>query len=341
MTLHVLRTGALTTIQDLGRTGFAHLGVSAAGAADSFSLRLANRLVGNRDDDAGLEITLSGPRLRTDADTVIAVVGGRTAVHVDDEPVATGQTVCVRAGQIIDIGTVRTGLRAYVAFAGGIRVARVLGSRSTDTLAELGPERLRRGATIPVQPTTAHPPRYLRHEPPVDAEAPVRVIPGPHAEWFTPDSLERLLAQGYRIDSASNRIGVRLKGEALERAHNRELDSEGMVTGALQVPLDGQPIALLPNHGPTGGYPAIATVISADIWRLGQARPGQWLRFQAVSLTQAHAALAEQRDQLNGHVVVGDADLLRVRELIQLSADADGVGDIEIRHAGGLLRLRR
>lgn len=341
MSLEVLRPGALTTIQDRGRVGFAHLGVPGAGAADPLSLRLANRLVGNREGAAALEITLLGPTLQATTDTVIAVTGGSVAVHVDDEPVATGQTVAVAAGRTISVRAVRRGLRAYLAVAGGVRVTPILGSRSTDTLSGLGPEPLQAGQRLPILPCTESVGRYLRRLPAPDENEPLRVIPGPHAGWFTPHALELLLEQPYQVDSASDRTGVRLKGPPLERTRQRELDSEGMVTGALQVPVDGQPIALLPNHGPTGGYPAIATVIAADLWRLGQARPAQALRFRAVSLAAAHAALMAQEAYLRAAVTTADAGLLAVRELAQLSGHGSGLHVIDIRRHGQRLRLRR
>jgi len=339
--MRVLHAGTLTTVQDPGRPGFAHLGVSAAGAADPFTLSLANRLAGNREREAALEITLTGPRLAFEKDAVIALAGGRLAAHVDDVPIAMEQTVAVRAGQVLSLGALSSGLRTYLAVAGGIRVGRVLGSRATDTLAGLGPPPLAHGQRLPIRAAQLRHARYLRRPWRLDTEQPLRILPGPRADWFTTSALERLLSEAYRVDAASDRTGVRLQGPALERADARELHSEGMATGALQVPAGGQPIALLPNHGPTGGYPAIATLISADQWRIAQARPGQSVTFRQVSRAEALDALRAQAGYLRRAVATADAELLRVRELIWLSQDPSALGELEVEHAGGHIRLRR
>lgn len=341
MSLHVLQPGTFTTVQDLGRPGFAHLGVSGAGAADTVSLRLANRLVGNRDGAAALEVTLTGPRLAFEVDAVIALVGGRLTAHLDDVPIAMEQTVAVRAGQTLSLGAVRTGLRVYLAVAGGVRVDSVLGSRAADTLAALGPTPLTADQHLPIRASVLKRSRYLRRSLRLDS-APLRLIPGPHADWFTTSSLHTLLQQPYQVDAASDRTGVRLRGPSLERAQEGELHSEGMVTGALQVPAAGQPIVLLPNHGPTGGYPVIATLISADVWRAGQARPGQRLTFRQVSLTQAREALKRQAQFIRNAIVGADPSLLRVRELIWLSDGPSPLHELEVGDAlGQRVRLRR
>lgn len=340
MSVRVSQPGTFTTIQDLGRPGFAHLGVSSAGAADMVSLRLANRLVGNRDGAAALEITLTGPRLTFEVDTVIALVGGRLNAHLDDVPIAMEQTVAANAGQTLSLGAVQTGLRAYLAVAGGIRTEPVLGSRATDTLAGLGPAPLTAGQRLPIHASSLSRGRYLRR--PLSLETvPLRVIPGPRADWFTASSLRTLLSEPYRVDAASDRTGVRLQGPGLRRAREGELDSEGMVTGALQVPAGGQPIVLLPNHGPTGGYPVIATLISADLWRAGQARPGQNLRFSPVSLSDARAALQAQVHFIRDAIADADPGLLRVRELIWLSNGPTALAELAIDDAHGRIRLRR
>lgn len=340
MSLRVLRPGVLTSIQDLGRHGVAHLGVSGAGAADPLSLRLANRLVGNRDNAAALEITLVGPRLVFDVDAVIALVGGRLTAHVDDTPVAMEQTIQIHAGQTLSIGALQTGVRAYMAVAGGIRVPPVLGSRATDTLAGLGPEIVDAGRRLPIRTSQLRHRRYLRKPLPLDPDEPLRVIPGPHADWFTPAANQTLLQQPYAVDATSDRTGVRLRGPALARAKQGELDSEGMVTGALQVPPSGQPIVLIANHGPTGGYPTIATVIAADLWRLAQGRPGQCFRFQTISPAAARRLLAQQEHYLDSAIVGADQTLLDVRELLWLSA-GNTLDEIEMTFAGGHIRLRR
>ncbi|WBB48215.1 biotin-dependent carboxyltransferase family protein [Verrucosispora sp. WMMA2044] len=276
--LEVLRAGALTTVQDLGRPGWAHLGVPRSGALDPAALRLANRLVGNPEQAAGLEITLTGCELRPTRATTVAVVGADADVRVGQRPGDTGRPLAVPRGAVLRIGPARRGLRCWLAVAGGIAVAPVLGSRSTDTLAGLGPAPLRDGDQLPLG-APAGPPA------PVDLTVPVAyptelrltVRLGPRHDWFTPAALDRLLGTAYQVSPLSNRVGARLSGAPLPRSVAGELPSEGLVLGAMQVPADGQPLVFLADHPTTGGYPVIAVV--ADVTPLAQARPGTTVRF--------------------------------------------------------------
>jgi biotin-dependent carboxylase-like uncharacterized protein len=277
--VEVVSPGALTTVQDLGRPGWAHIGVPRSGAADRPALRLANRLVGNDAGAAGLETTLSGPRLRVDHPTVVALTGA----PVDSAPMHTA--IELGAGEVLKVGIARRGLRTYIAFQGGLDVPTVLGSAATDLLTGLGPPPLVRGDMLPVgtawggrtsgTPAPAPPP--LCELPRIPR---LRTILGPRDDWFTAESIKRLLSESFRVDHASNRIGLRLDGPAIDRARNGELRSEGMVAGAIQVPPDGQPILLLADHPTTGGYPVIAVVISDDLAKAAQLRPGQQLRLE-------------------------------------------------------------
>ena len=277
MTLTVEAAGALTTVQDRGRPGLAHLGVPRAGPLDRPAAELANRLVGNGLDAALLEVTWGGLVMSTDIGTWVAVTGAPVPLDVDAAARGLHAAGWLPAGGRLRLGAPTAGVRSYVAVAGGLDVAPVLGSRSTDTLAWVGPARVRDGARLPVG-TPAGPPAAL-DTPRPPAPGPLRVTPGPRADWFAADALERLCAAAYVVGEASNRVGLRLEGAPPERIRDDELPSEGMVLGAVQVPPDGLPVVLLADHPPTGGYPVLAVVHPDDLWQCGQARPGEVLWF--------------------------------------------------------------
>jgi biotin-dependent carboxylase-like uncharacterized protein len=285
--VEVLAPGALTTIQDLGRPGWAHIGVPRSGAADRPALRLANSLVGNGENAAALETTLAGPRLRFDGPAVAALTGAPAPVRVADRTVGMNEVFAVAAGDELQIGNASAGLRTYLAFRGGIAVPLVLGSAATDLLTGLGPDPLTRGDLLDLN-TENGGGRTIRSpapEPPPLDELPdsviLRVIVGPRSDWFTDESVNRLLHEPFRVDQASNRIGIRLRGPEFRRTRADELPSEGLVPGAIQVSTDGQPIVLLADHPTTGGYPVVAVVHSEDLPLAAQLRPGQQLRFAA------------------------------------------------------------
>jgi biotin-dependent carboxylase-like uncharacterized protein len=275
--IEVVRPGPLATVQDLGRAGYAHLGVPHSGAADRASLCLANRLTGNPEDAAGLELTFGGAALRFHAAAWIAVTGAPLPVRG-----ATLNAPCrVPAGAVVEFGTPYAGVRTYVAVRGGIDVPPVLGSRSTDLLSGLGPAPLSAGDRLPLGRATGEitvdlAPGFQ----PVD-EPILRIVPGPRDDWF--ETLAPLTGSAYEVTAQSNRVGVRLDGPPLTRRRSGELESEGMVTGALQVPPNGLPIIFLADHPTTGGYPVAAVLAAADVPRAAQLRPGQRVRFRAVA----------------------------------------------------------
>ncbi|MFJ8084711.1 biotin-dependent carboxyltransferase family protein [Streptomyces sp. NPDC096205] len=281
--MSVVRAGALTTVQDQGRPGYAHLGVPRSGALDGPTAGLVNRLVGNPSDAAVLETTLTGCALRPRSAVTVAVGGAPCAVTVDGRPVAWGAPVRVPAGALLDVGPAVRGVRGYVAVSGGVAVEPVLGSRSTDLLSGLGPAPLTDGAVLPLGPEECPHARVdvaPQSAPP--AELVLRVTPGPRDDWFTARALRDFTTRVYRVSPASNRIGLRTEGPALERARPGELPSEGMVLGAVQVPPDGRPVVFLADHPTTGGYPVIAVVRAADLPAAAQAAPGTPIRFLAV-----------------------------------------------------------
>ncbi|MFI6801460.1 biotin-dependent carboxyltransferase family protein [Streptosporangium canum] len=345
--IEVLVPGPYATVQDLGRPGYGHLGVPRSGAADAPSLRLANRLVGNPEGAAGIELTFGGACLRFTSGAWAAVTGAPCPVELRaGEPSATGlrageppatelpstglpstglPSIELRAGELpsaglpgaglpggagredllpggpgsrvravgpyapvwvpaggeLRVGTPPTGLRTYVAVRGGVDTPLVMGSRSTDSLSGLGPPPLRPGTLLPVGPTGALSPITVDAAPPTAPPPEVlRILPGPRDDWFVPGALAALCAGPYQVSQDSNRVGVRLDGARLERARDGELPSEGMVAGALQVPPDGLPIVFLADHPPTGGYPVIAVLVSADLAGAAQLRPGDRVRFR-------------------------------------------------------------
>lgn len=276
----VVRAGALTTVQDRGRSGHAHLGVPRSGALDPYAAALANRLVGNDEGAAVLETTLTGCALRPWCGVTVAVGGAPCPVTVDGRPVAWGAAVRVAAGAVLEVGAAVRGVRSYVAFAGGVAAEPVLGSRSTDLLSGLGPAPLADGMTLPL----GAPPEDAAHY----EGAPWRGVPeevvlgvrfGPRDDWFTGGALRTLTTCPYRVSTASNRVGLRTEGPPLERARSGELPSEGMVLGAVQVPPDGRPVVFLADHPTTGGYPVVAVVREADLAAAAQAVPGARVRF--------------------------------------------------------------
>jgi biotin-dependent carboxylase-like uncharacterized protein len=277
--IEVLRSGPLATVQDLGRPGHLALGVGVSGAADRRALRLANRLVGNPEGAAAIEITFGGFAARFHDFARVALAGA----PCDVRPGGMHAPVYLHAGAELRVGPPDSGLRTYLAVAGGIDVPAVLGSRSTDTLAGLGPGRLREGTRLPVGPDRGEPPGVDAAPVAAPAADPVlRVGPGPRTEWFADAALDRLLGEPWEVTSDADRVGIRLDGPRLERTDDRELPSEGMVEGALQVPPSGRPVLFLADHPVTGGYPVIAVVVEDDIPAAAQLRPGGRVRFRRI-----------------------------------------------------------
>jgi biotin-dependent carboxylase-like uncharacterized protein len=280
--IRVISAGPLTTVQDGGRHGWAHIGVPTAGPADPLAHAAANRLVANPADAAALECTVLGPQLRFNQPAIVASVGAE--LRIDGNAVAVPAEI--PPGKLVHIGPAER-VRSYLAVSGGIAVEPVLGSRSTDTLSGLGPPPLADGDALDVGTERGDTAVF----PEIIYDTHVRVIPGPHSEWFSGGMPEK----EFTVDPRSDRIGVRLTGPAITRTRTGELPTEGMVTGAIQVPPDGNPIVLGPDHGVTGGYPVIAVVISADIHKLGQLPAGAAVTFEEIDRATAAAAYREMR----------------------------------------------
>lgn len=288
--IEVVSPGLQAIVEDAGRPGLAAQGVSAAGAVDRGALRTANRIVGNAPDTAGIEALWGGLSLRSHGDTVIAVTGAECDVTVAsgdlERTFSTYEAIALRDGDVLTLGAAARGLRGYVAVRGGLDIPEVLGSRSRDTLAELGPEPLAGGDRFAVLPVAAGTPAVLLGEtaprtlPTANELVTLRVVPGPRLDWFTADAVRTFTEQEWTVTPNSNRVGVRLTGAtALERAITTELPSEGTAVGAIQVPASGEPVIFLADHPLTGGYPVIGVLADADLDLAAQLPIGTRLRF--------------------------------------------------------------
>jgi biotin-dependent carboxylase-like uncharacterized protein len=277
----VVRAGPLTTVQDRGRAGLAHLGIPPSGAADCAALELGNGLVGNDPGAAALEATLVGPALRFARAALVAVTGAQAGATVLGRPLERGAAVEVPAGGLLELGPCDHGVRAYVCVRGGFAVGATLGSRSHDLLTGLGPPPLCDGDVLPLGPEPARRPTArvtASGTPPGDQL--LSVLEGPRDDWFPREAFAVLTEVAWHVGSASNRIGIRLEGPSLPRLDRGELLSEGVVTGAIQVTSSGLPIVLGPDHPTTGGYPVLAVVVTDDLPLAGQLAPGAVVRFR-------------------------------------------------------------
>lgn len=279
--LTVDRTGPQALLQDLGRPGLAHLGVSGSGAADRAALRLANRLVGNPESAVAVESLLGGLVVTAGQLHWVAVTGAPAVVSVDGIPAGTHTPLALRAGQTLTIAPPSRGLRSYLAVRGGLAIALTLGSGSTDLLSGLGPAPLTDGTELRVGATRdPFPGSDLAFADPLRTI--LQVWPGPRRDWFTDDAWHTLLTADWQVSTDADRVAVRLTGPRLERSRTDELPSEAMVRGALQVPASGQPLIFGPDHPVTGGYPVIGVLTAADADHAGQLRPGDTVRFTAA-----------------------------------------------------------
>ena len=300
-TLRIERPGLLTTIQDLGRWGHQAEGVPVAGPMDVYSHRLANRLVSNSDDAAAVEVTLIGPEIEASGDVVCAVAGALFELCTRVGALPFGRAFALKAGSRLRFGSRLAGARATLAVRGGIDVPPLFGSRATSVISRMGPfggRPLAAGDVLPIGHSVG---RMDAPVPPPFAlprgGARLRAIAGPHDALFGPVVLDRFFSSTYTITPASNRMGYRLEGEPLLYAGGGDMLSEATPLGSVQVPKSGQPILLMADRQTTGGYPKIATVISADTSLAGQLAPGDWVRFAPCTRAEAVDALAriEQR----------------------------------------------
>ena len=309
--IFVLKSGWLTTVQDLGRYGYQQYGVSVSGAMDSFSTIVANRLVGNSGHAAVLELTLKGPELQFRQDTIVAITGADLSPTVNGSSIPMWESILIPQNSRLCFGMPRTGSRAYLAIAGGIDVPLVLGSRSTHCASETGGYRgrpLKAGDVLfggaLGKPRNRLIGRRLSDQllPRYGQSATLRIIPGPQQNFFSERSLSALTTASYTISPQSDRMGYRLTGQKIVRKGSTQFISDGTTMGALQVPPDGQPILLMADRQTTGGYPKIAVVISADLPFAAQLSPGDSITFAFCTLAKARTALLKQRAMLDARL---------------------------------------
>jgi biotin-dependent carboxylase-like uncharacterized protein len=279
MSIEILRPGPLALVQDLGRTGHAAIGVSPSGAFDRTAHRAAAGLVGNDPGSVGIEVTLGGLAIRSDTEVLVSLTGAECPATTSDGAAPWNAAFLLRGGDVLQLAVPATGLRSYLAVAGGLLVAPVLGSASTDLLSGLGPARLAAGDLLATgAPRYAH---WAPAPPPVDLAAlTLDLLPGPRTDWLDDSAA---LDGTWTVSPDSNRVGVRLAGRALTRAGTRtdaELPSEPLVRGAIQLPPSGEPVAFGPDHPTTGGYPVVAVLTEASADLLAQCRPGTSVRLR-------------------------------------------------------------
>ena len=305
MSITVLNPGLLTTVQDQGRIGYQQFGVSVSGVMDPRSASLANILVGNDEKEAVLECTMMGPHLQFNQANCIAITGGDLMPTLDGKPIPNYTAVKVEAGQVLKFTMPKTGCRAFIAFAGGLDIPEVMGSRSTYMKAKIGGVEGRKlakddviGFRAPKAELKNMNFRSMASEFVPRKEYTVRVVLGPQDDYFTDAGIQTFLSEVYSVTAEFDRMGCRLEGEAIAHKDGGDIISDGIAFGAIQVPSSGQPIIMLGDRQTTGGYTKIANVISADFRILAQLKQGDKVRFEKVSVKAAQDALLTQRAAL-------------------------------------------
>jgi len=327
--IEVLEPGLFTTVQDLGREGFGPLGVSPSGAADAVSLRLGNRLVGNADGAAALEMTLLGGAFAFPDGAVLALAGSDFGAILEGKPVEMWTTLEAKPGQVLRMGPTRSGARCYLCVWGGIKVEPFLGSASTHILSGLGGyegRALKKRDVLTIGPANRNEKKRtgknacstggagIGGKRRLSAQAlelltprkVLRVTEGPQSDWFSEAAKKTFYESTYRVAEESNRMGIRLQGAAIPAPAGGEMISEGVALGAVQVPEGGQPIILFVEQQTTGGYPKIANVISPDFHSLGQLRPRDEIRFEQVDWDTARALMKEQEELMASEELISE-----------------------------------
>lgn len=306
MSITILNPGLLTTVQDFGRIGYQQFGVPVSGVVDPRAMSIANILVDNPEDEAVLECTMLGPQIRFHAANAIAITGGDLGPTIDNQPIPNYAAIRVEAGQVLRFAGLRSGCRAYIAFAGGLDIAPVMGSRSTYMKAKIGGvegRKLQKDDVIKFRkPNPDLRGLNIRHISPEFVprlEYKIRVVLGPQDDMFTEHGIETFLSESYIVTPEFDRMGCRLDGEIIEhKGESGDIISDGIAFGAIQVPTAGKPIIMLSDRQTTGGYTKIANVISADFRILAQLKAGDRVRFAQVSVAAAQDALLTQRAAL-------------------------------------------
>ena len=334
MSITVLNPGLLTTVQDAGRIGYQQFGVSASGVMDPRAMRIANILVGNDENEAVLECTMMGPQLRFDRANVIAITGGNLGPTLDNQPVATYAAIPVQAGQTLRFTGLRTGCRAFIAFAGGLDIPLVMGSRSTYMKAKIGGLNGRKlekddviGFRAPAAEILNIVQRRIAPEVTARSEYKVRVVMGPQDDLFTREGTETFLGGTYTVTNEFDRMGCRMEGPEIAHKDGGDIISDGIAFGAIQVPTAGKPIIMLADRQTTGGYTKIANVITADFRIIGQLKAGDKVRFVKVSIEEAQDALLTERAALNALKTMTGAAYAKPRKPLETAAKQPKAGE--------------
>ncbi|KYG26783.1 5-oxoprolinase subunit C family protein [Priestia endophytica] len=318
MSLRVIKQGLLTSVQDLGRRGFQKYGVIVSGAMDSYSLRIANLLVGNDENEAGLEITLMGPLLQVEKDCVVAITGGDLSPAVNGEAIPMWKPIFVKKGSTIKFGQCKRGCRAYLTIKGGFQLEKVLESKSTYLRGEIGGFKgraLKEGDELHFAHVLNERPSFLSQNigegaitsqwsvhyekfVPIANNDSIRVVHGSQFDFFSSKSQQEFTEKPFKVSTQSDRMGYRMEGPSLQLKEAKELLSEAVSQGSIQVPPDGNPIILLADRQTTGGYPKIAQVITTDLPLIAQKKPGESVTFTYVSLKEAEKLYLEKEQEL-------------------------------------------
>lgn len=305
--LKVLHPGLLTSVQDSGRYGYQQFGVPVAGVMDSFAHRIANILVENEENEAVLEATLLGPKIEFLSEAVIAITGGNLSPEINQQSIEMWRCIYVKPGDVLSFSGAKTGCRSYIAFAGGIDVPIVMGSKSTYAKAKIGgyEGRLLKAEDILNIGNTKQPLSSLKRSlpkqyiPEYRNHFEVQVVLGPQEDHFTPKGIETFLSNPYTVTNECDRMGFRLDGEEIEHIQGGDIISDGIAFGAIQVPGHGKPIIMMADRQTTGGYTKIGNVIWEDLSKIAQAKPGDIIRFKKVTIEEAHERLRAFEDKIS------------------------------------------
>ena len=298
MGLEVLRAGLQSTVQDQGRFGYAHLGVSASGAADNFSLTIGNILVGNPKHYAGIEMTIMGDKYHFKSDAFVALTGSEFEAELDNKSIPFWKRLPIKRGQILDIRSTKNGARCYLCVAGGINIEDVMGAKTTHLTSGIGGFHgriLKNLDELEFGPLDDLIKPIQKISDSIITETKfIKVTKGVQWPWFDKNQKNKLFQHQYQVTKLSNRMGLRLIGNAIKTKKGNEITTAGISLGSIQIPGDGQPIISFVEHQTTGGYPIIATVISADVRKVGQLKAGDYFQFELISFSSAEKLKADQ-----------------------------------------------
>lgn len=306
MGIEILQSGLYTSVQDFGRIGYQDAGFSVCGAMDKKSLSIGNLLVDNQEDEAGLEITLIGPKIKFTEENFISITGGDLNPKINGEKVSMYKALLVKKDDILSFEDAQTGARSYIAFCGGLKIDKVMGSKSTNVKCSLGGYKgrtLKDGDFIEFFSPRVYLENYLSRKLDFkleeEKEIVLRVILGPQDDAFTENGIHTFLNEKYEVTKEFDRMGCRLDGPIIEHKTSADIISDGIVLGSIQVPSHGKPIIMLSDRQTTGGYTKIATVISVDIGKLAQRKTGDKIRFEEISLEKAQQIYRDEIKKMN------------------------------------------